>query len=375
MWTNRPSLLDIQRVFGGFEDQPENAALTLPPAVYTSPEIYAAELGAIFEKEWVCLGRVEEIRNPGDYFTVDLIGDPLLVVRGEDQRVRVMSNVCRHKWTEVAEGRGNTRRFVCPYHAWTYGLDGRLIHTQYMDRSEGFDPPSCRLPEIRSEIWHGFIYANLDPDAPPLAERLTELDALIANYHVGEMRLFASGDEVWAANWKLLTENFTEGYHTFQTHRESLEGETPSDLTYWGHSNDHFSLFYSPMDPDAAPPEPHHPSLTETERKTRVIICLYPSHVIAIAPERIYYMALFPLGPGEVRTRWGVGSFGKDISQETRDEVTDFYHVINAEDKARLESIQRAVGARYAARGHRSWLEATNHHFAKYVARKLTAAH
>ena len=112
MWNGNESLGDLQSVLRGYGEQAENAALTLPPAVYASPEVFAAEVNAIFEKEWVCLGRVEEIQNPGDYFTVDLVGDPLLVVRGEDQGVRVLSNVCRHKWTEVAQGRGKARKFV-----------------------------------------------------------------------------------------------------------------------------------------------------------------------------------------------------------------------------------------------------------------------
>ena len=91
--------------------------------------------------------------NPGDYFTTELVGDPLLVVRDEDHRIRVLSNVCRHKWTQVASGEGNTNRFVCPYHAWTYGLDGRLLGARFMERSTEFDLGRCALPELRSEIW------------------------------------------------------------------------------------------------------------------------------------------------------------------------------------------------------------------------------
>ena len=365
---------ELQSEFSRLLGTAQSDAISLPPAAYASVDLFALETRAIFEREWICLGRVEETPEPGDYFTTELVGDPLLVVRGADREIRVLSNVCRHKWTQVAAGEGHAEKFVCPYHAWTYGLDGRLLGARFMDRSVGYQPERCGLPQLRTETWHGFIYVNLDPQARPLHEKLSDLEPLVVNYHMQDMRKFTGDDEIWATNWKLLTENFTEGYHTFHTHRKSLQNATPSELTVFGVSAEQFYAFYGRLDPQEPPREPHHPDLGAEQRKTVLMICLYPSHVIALAPERVFYMCLTPLAPDRVRTRWGVASYGEGFDNDTAENVARFYRQVNDEDKERLESIQRGVGARYAGRGPLSWLETANWHFSQYLARKLASA-
>ena len=367
------SLSDLKSEFARLATLPDSAAISLPPAGYASDEFFAVEIERIFEREWVPLGRVDEIPDPGDYFTTELAGDPLLIVRGDDNRVRVLSNVCRHKWTEVASGQGNTRVFVCPYHAWTYARDGQLVGTKYMDRTENFKPENCHLPELRSEIWGGFLFVNLDPEAKPLAGRLKNLEPMVGNYHMQDMSRFTGGDEIWATNWKLLVENFTEGYHTFQTHKDSLQDVTPCEFTYWGLDEPAFGAFYSTLAPEEPLREPCHPSLTDEERKTVVMVCLYPSLVIALAPERVFYMCIIPVATGKVRTRWGVASYGEKFESHSLEEIAAFYRLVNSEDQDKLESIQRGVGARYAGRGRLSWLEKCNAHFGRYVAAKLAA--
>ena len=352
---------------------PDSAAVSLPPGAYASPEVFGIEVERIFEREWVPLGRVEEVAEPGDYFTTELAGDPLLVVRGDDHRVRVLSNVCRHKWTEVAQGQGNARVFVCPYHAWTYDREGRLVGARYMDRTEGFRLSDCRLPELESEVWRGFVFVNLDPDAQPLKKRLARLEPLVERYHMQDMRRFTGADEVWETNWKLLVENFTEGYHTFRTHRDSLQNVTPAELSHWGHCDAQFSAFYAPLAPGEPARAPCHPDLTERERRTVFMACLFPSLVIALSPERVFYMCIIPVETGRVRTRWGVASYGEEFTNHTLADIAAFYRQVNEEDRVRLESIQRGVRARCAERGRMSWLETTNIHFGRYVAGRLCA--
>ena len=361
----------IQRDLQALLSTADEGAICLPPAAYFSAEVLELETLAIFEREWICLGRTEQVANPGDYFTTELVGDPLLVVRDEDHRIRVLSNVCRHKWTQVATGEGNTNRFVCPYHAWTYGLDGRLLAARFMERSTEFDLGRCALPELRSEIWHGFIYVNLDPDSTSLASRLEALEPMVANYHMEEMTYFTGGDEIWETNWKLLTENFTEAYHTFPTHAQTLDLAMPSELTEFAACDDQFSTFYSRFKPEEPARAPCHPSLTDEQRRAVYMICLFPSHVIALAPERVFYMCLTPLAPDRVRTRWGVASYAEALVNDTLDDLKQFYRQVNAEDQVRLESIQKGVRARHAGRGPLSWLERTNWHLSQYVARKL----
>lgn len=366
------SLTRLKRELKDILTLPDSAGISLPPQTYASSEVFDLEVERIFRREWVCLGRADELAKPGDYFTTSLIGEPLIVVRGEDDRIRVLSNVCRHRWCEIASGKGNARVFVCPYHAWTYRSDGTLINARYMDQTDGFDRKKIALPEIRSEIWGGFIFATLNDEIKPVKERLAKLEAIIARYHMQDMKRFTGNDEVWETDWKLLVENFTEGYHTFHTHAKTLQNSVPSDLTYWGHDEPEFSAFYSPIAPEDPPREPSHPDLTEKEKKTVFMICLYPSLVIALAPDRVFYMAIAPIASGRVLTRWGVSSYGEEFTNYSRDRIAAFYDLVNREDKERLESIQRAVGSRYASQGLRSWLERTNVHFGRYVASRLT---
>ena len=127
-------------------------ARTMPPQFYTSPEILALEKENLFHTEWICLGHVGEIPDPGDYFTTELVGEQLIVCRDQDGEVRVLSNVCRHRGNLVAEGKGNRRSFVCGYHAWTYDLDGALKTAPLMSKTKNFDKEKCNLPQMKTEI-------------------------------------------------------------------------------------------------------------------------------------------------------------------------------------------------------------------------------
>ena len=124
---------------------PLNQSRHLPGHIYTSPEILALEKERVFMKDWLCMGRVEEIENPGDYMTFRVVGEPVIVVRNEAGDINAMSNVCRHRGVEVVSGEGNLKEFSCPYHGWTYDLRGQLIGAPYMKEAEGFDPQTCRL--------------------------------------------------------------------------------------------------------------------------------------------------------------------------------------------------------------------------------------
>ena len=349
---------------------PMENATTIPAAAYTSEAFLALELEEIFAKEWVCVGRLEEVPLAGDYFVTQLAGESLLVVRGDDDKVRVLSNVCRHRWTQVATGKGNTQRFVCPYHAWTYDREGRLVHTRYMEKSGAFDP-NCRLPEIRTEVWQGFLYVNLDGEAPPLAPRLLSLETHIRDYHMEEMERFTGSDEIWRTNWKLLTENFTEAYHNPQTHKDSLEPAVPAALTSYPGGEDAYSLMIAAVNPDRPPREPTHPDLSGGQESEVVLACIFPSQVFALAPERVFYMCLSPVDVDNVQTRWGVGTWGPLPKDPPLEVIDRLYHEVNNEDKLRLESIQKTVGSRFLSPGPLCYMEQPNWELYRYLARRL----
>src|SRR5258707_13779788 len=149
-------------------------AWTLPAELYWDTNILPSEKEKIFSRAWQIVGHGNQVASPGDYFTAELIGEPLLLVRGSDAKLRGFYNVCRHRAGPPAEGCGSRKLFRCGYHGWTYGLDGALITSTEMDGVEGFRPEDFSLVPVRVEEWSNLIFVNLDADARPLREALGE---------------------------------------------------------------------------------------------------------------------------------------------------------------------------------------------------------
>lgn len=166
--------------------KPLAQASPLPGACYVAPEWYERELETIFRTEWLCVGRVDQVPNAGDFYTIPLPGQPLIVVRDRNGTVNVLSAICRHRGAVIAEGEGHCRSFMCPYHNWTYALDGELVNTPGlpppMESSEGFDRSRYGLRKPTTDFWAGFIFVTFNPHPRPLTESLGTLPALLANY-------------------------------------------------------------------------------------------------------------------------------------------------------------------------------------------------
>ena len=201
--------------------RPLEDAITLPLHCYTSNKWYEREVENIFLKEWLCVGRVDQVADPGDFFTLRLMGEPIVIVRGDQGNINALSTICRHRAMEVVEGEGNRRSFQCPYHAWTYSLQGNLIGAPEMEKTRNFDKSKCALPALRTETWEGFIFVNFDSRAKPLSPSLAPLSRRLKNYQLSDMRgtkpLVYEGN--W--NWKLWIENFMEAYHVLGLHKGS----------------------------------------------------------------------------------------------------------------------------------------------------------
>jgi phenylpropionate dioxygenase-like ring-hydroxylating dioxygenase large terminal subunit len=195
-------------------------AITLPPSCYTSDEFYKFEIDAIFGHEWLCLGRAEQVADVGDYFTITIVGEPLIVVRSSRDEIKVLSAVCRHRGMVVAEGSGNCgKAFRCPYHWWTYKLDGQLISGPEMSQSLRFDRHAIRLPELRCEVWEGFVFATFDDSIAPVSVGAERLAAMWANFRPSELRTttpYLIKD--WPFNWKVMLENAMDAYHGSRLH-------------------------------------------------------------------------------------------------------------------------------------------------------------
>lgn len=207
---------------------------TLPPGAYTSQAFFDLEMKWIFRREWLCVGHVSQIPNTGDYFTLELLGEPLVIVRGKD-RIRALSSVCRHRWATVAQGAGNTPAFSCPFHMWTYALDGTLIGAPLMEQARHFDKKSCRLPEFRSEVVEdlGLIFVTFADDIPPATERLASLCERVKaeGWSMKDQVVVNTLPQANNYNWKVQVETYGECYHHIGAHQHSLQRLLPAALT------------------------------------------------------------------------------------------------------------------------------------------------
>ena len=346
-------------------------ATTLPPQFYTSEKFLQLEKEEIFRKEWICLGRAEQIPNPGDYFATDLLEEPLIVVRSQDKKIRVLSNVCRHRSSVIVENDGNAKHFVCPYHVWTYRNDGQLLRAPYMDQVKGVEVEKCKLPEFAAEIWRGFIYVNLDGKATPLAPRLAGLEPYIRNQHPEEMHFQYGTEQIWTTNWKCLAENFLEGYHLSTLHYNTLHKRTPTRLCEKLPGGEGYTSFKSHYDPNFQPQMPCHPDVTDEERRYSVLFCIYPSLVVSVAARRTVYLHFYPRTVDQLVTRLGFATVTKNPSSKTLKAMRNSR--VNEEDQEQMERQLSGFKSRYVEPSSLGPpdLEGTVWDIFQYVARKL----
>lgn len=352
---------------------PESAARTMPPAYYTSEKFLAFEREEIFRKEWVCLGHVAEISKLGDFFTTEVVGEQLLVVRGEDSKVRVLSNVCRHRANVVASGSGNKKLFVCGYHAWSYRSDGSLANAPLMSKSAAFDKSKCGLHEFASEIWQDFIFVNLGGTAEALAPRLDAFLPSIENYHqVGRHHQFV-GEKSWATNWKCLVENFMEGYHLTFAHAKTLHPITPTARCRKMATPEGMTAYTSGFDPSVPDRGPFHEDLTAEERRYSVLFSVFPNLTVAVAPNVTLYLLVRPIDADTVGVKWGFAGSVADPSHPDVIRYRDLCFAFNAEDRKQLEGVQKGLKTRHRELGPLAppEFEGTIWDFYQYMAAKL----
>ena len=363
---------------------PEEAT-SMPPEAFTSPELLALERERIFSKEWICVGRTDELSSPGEYFTTELNNVPIIVVCNEENKFRAMVNVCRHRMTTLVEGKGKSRLFVCPYHAWSYDNNGKLAKAPGMENSQ-FDASKCQLTKLRIETWLGFIYVNLDPEAEALAPRLQVLEDLVRNYHVDEMLSVWKKTVYWKTNWKVLIENFLESYHIATVHKDTLVPYGGRELVKSVDPSDDYSfylqgqeknedLYANVISPDILI---ENPDLGDFERFNTPVGCVFPSQLMSITWFGVLWLSLQPVTAGEIRVDWGVLGPVKDLplNKDSYEEYSfpEWINQVNNEDKPRVEAVQRGAESGFAESGPlHSTHEQTVLHFIQYISRKLTA--
>jgi len=377
----RQSLEELLIALKRNADLPDELAEATPPQIYTSPEFLELELDEIFNQEWFCVGRIDDFQNPGNYVTAKIGRDPVIVLRDREGILRAMSNICRHRMSTLLEGSGNiSGRITCPYHAWTYNLDGQLIGAAHM--RDNFDKSEVCLPQFPVEVWNGWVYVSLDPNARSLAERLTPLTERLKNYQVSSYETLFRAEEIWDTNWKILVQNFTEGYHLFVAHAKTIEPAMPTRLANAMHGGEAYSLYEQGRIPGASyerssDMKVDNPNLTDDEKLKAVLFAVFPCHVVSVVAERTFWLSLQPVGTDKVKVTWGADVYPGSVPEDPEAraayaaELKAGFDEINEEDKPIIGGIAQNAAALAASPGRLSPKERSVWYFQQYLARML----
>ncbi len=374
------SLESLRRSRGTFAD-----AVGLPPSVYSDPDFYRFELEAVFGSAWLCVGRTEQIPNVGDYLAVTRAGEPLIVVRVADSKIRAMSAVCRHRGmcltsdTNHSEDdmldpprfvSGTAKNFRCPYHYWVYDLEGQLIGAPEMTRTTGFDTKSVRLPSLAVELWQGFIFVNLSPDPAPLAPKLQKLEQALTNYKLDQLTTVdpAVIPDV-PFNWKIMIENFMEMYHNSRLHQGIHDWAPSSGASYADFEPGDGAMFgfNRTLEPDGGfNPTfralfPVLPGTTIDERQQVVFALVPPSLLIGIQSDSAFWFVVDPTGPTSHELSMAYLLPESTVRLPLFDQLLEAAIAgvanFNRQDMPTNIAVQRGMQSRFAPRGRYSWQE------------------
>lgn len=376
----RPTLADLAATRA-----PLLKARHAPGLVYTSPSILEQEIDKFFMKDWLCVGREEEFARPGDFRTMRIAGEPLLLVRNRDGRLKAFANVCRHRGVEVAVGEGNVKEFRCPYHAWLYDLDGRLIAASYREGVEGFDFETCALSPVRLDTWAGWIFVTFDPNALDLGAYLDEdqVRELTGFLHQDELRLSDRYALELDCNWKLVLENLMDMYHTGVIHAQSFGKVFPlRDFQYRLTKNGYHAEYQSlTMCRDGKSPFGPMPWMGQTrapwmKEKSKGVdrnhplyaftIFVRPCMNIFVRHDLVQPFTYFPLGPDRtqvtVYTLLPKQHFERPDFEAKNKIYKDFIRLVIEEDRAMMLSLQQGLKSRNFVPGPMVNLEKPIHH-------------
>lgn len=329
---------------------------TLPGPSYTSDEVFRAEAEAIFFRDWVCVGRAEQIPRPGDYLLARVVEEGLIVVRGRDGRARAFHNVCRHRGStlceEAAGHLGETIR--CPYHAWTFGLDGRLLAARNMQEVEGFDRDDHGLYPAALAEWEGFLFACLAAEPEPFERAFAPLIGRFAAWDIGGLRLGRRLVYEVEANWKQVFENYSECYHCPPVHPE-LEQLTPStsgrnDLMEGPFLGGYMTLNHpeGSLTTTGTTSRPPVGSVAGEELARVYFYTIMPNLLLSLHPDYVMAHRLEARGPRAVSVvcEWYFDPATLAAPGFDPSDAVDFWDLVNRQDWQACERAQRGVRSR-----------------------------
>tara|TARA_B100000787_G_scaffold168806_1_gene158341 strand:- start:1693 stop:2817 length:1125 start_codon:yes stop_codon:yes gene_type:complete len=360
---------------------PFDKARAMSPSVYTDHNFLDAELSKIFSRDWFCVGRADALAKPGDYLTLDLADQPILVLRDSTDKLRAMSNVCRHRMSTLLEGRGSIRAIVCPYHAWTYNLDGTLRGAPAMDQNTAFCKSDVVLPNVACEEWLGWVFVSLNPEAVPVVSELEQVQDLVGDFGMENYTETFFETHVWNTNWKILAENFMESYHLPVCHAGTIGGLSKLDemICPPGQASFNYHTILKDDKLKIALAHPNNKNLQGDRRRMTYLLAIYPSLLITLTPGYFWYLSLHPKGVGQVQIAFGGGMSPDYVddpdAQAHFTQLKKLLDEVNVEDKGCTEKVYRGLCSAMATPGHLSHLERPNYDFAQYLNDKVQSSY
>jgi Rieske 2Fe-2S family protein len=326
---------------------------TLPSRYYCDAGIAEQEWERIFSRSWLCAGREAELSGTGEFFTLTAGGENLLIVRGADGQLRAFHNVCRHRGSRLCEAeRGQLKSAIrCPYHAWTYGLDGRLLGTPHLREGEHVRRDDFPLHRIGLEVWGGFIFINLRARAGPLRRQLGKIVERTRRYPLPSLRSGARLVHDVEANWKILVENYQECYHCPGIHPELCD-LVPLYRTGWVDAPDGQSAYFrdgaTTFTLGGVTRRPFLSGLGEDEKKRYNGELVLPNMFLNLFPDYVHTRVLWPLGPARTRivSEWLFEPSTMARNDFDPSDAVDFLNLVGWQDWKVCEEVQKGVGSR-----------------------------
>jgi phenylpropionate dioxygenase-like ring-hydroxylating dioxygenase large terminal subunit len=331
---------DVRRVAQGFHEDPARS-MSLRAEAYTDPRWLDADVQAIFARTWQWICHVEKVRDPGAYVSATVAGMPVAVVRDRDGGLRAFYNVCKHRAHELLSGSGTTRNIVCPYHAWTYALDGSLKAARRADRMETFDKGEICLDQVQVEEFGGMVYVNLDPTAAPLARQAGDLAEDIARWapDVAELTHARRLTYDVATNWKNVIDNFLECYHCHVAHKEfvDLVDMDTYEVRTHGIWSSHFA--------EAGKHENAAYDVSGASVTEHAVWWLWPNTALLRYPGRGNFMVfqVIPAGVDRTLETWDFFLETTELEPAEVESVKYIDEVLQQQDIAIVESVQRGM--------------------------------
>jgi choline monooxygenase len=350
-----------------------------PGALYSDPRILDLEIEGIFRKDWFCVAREEELANSGDYFAFRISKEPVLLCRDRAGKIRAYLNMCRHRGVELVSGAGRASQLVCPYHGWTYDLDGRLKGAGYMADSLGFDRAEWRLPELKVALWGGWIFLTLNPQPVPFDGYIEDFAGKFGYLGLETLRTGLRLEVTLKCNWKLMVENFIDFYHVNVLHRDTIARFMKTvDLSYDLKPNG--QVYVDEYDTGTLSKSG---DLTaqrisalegKSERFSQAAL-LPPNLNFFVRPDYVSLYTSWPLTVDTMRMSAIVLWSRETIEGPNRERVVGEFKLmlekVLAEDFSMVESLQNTAGAQGFTPGRMSRLERGVQHFIRHSVSRL----